>query len=80
MPAIPIAMWTRSSYWTPAQRPSLSAGVAGSPSYLTGDRRLHMPLSRKTVWIGAGLALTVVVVVLLALYGGGGGGGGGVGY
>jgi hypothetical protein len=38
-----------------------------------------MPLSRRTLWIGAGLALTVVVVVLLAAFGGGGGGGG-VGY
>jgi hypothetical protein len=40
-----------------------------------------MPLSRRTLWFGAGLALTVVVVVLLAAFGGGGGGGGGgVGY
>jgi hypothetical protein len=39
-----------------------------------------MPLSRRTLLIGAGLALTVFVVVLLAVYGGGGGGGGGVGY
>jgi hypothetical protein len=38
-----------------------------------------MPLSRRTLLIGAGLALTVLVVVLLAVYGGGGGGGG-VGY
>jgi hypothetical protein len=37
-----------------------------------------MPLSRRTLFIGAGLALTVLVVVLLAVYGGGGGGG--VGY
>jgi hypothetical protein len=38
-----------------------------------------MSLSRRTLFIGTGLALTVVVVVLLAVYGGGGGGGG-VGY
>jgi hypothetical protein len=38
-----------------------------------------MPLSRRTLLIGAGLALTVLVVVLLAVYGGSGGGGG-VGY
>jgi hypothetical protein len=38
-----------------------------------------MPLSRRTLWFGAGLALTVVVVVLLAAFGGGSGGGG-VGY
>jgi hypothetical protein len=38
-----------------------------------------MPLSRRTLLIGAGLALTLLAVVLLAVYGGGGGGGG-VGY
>jgi hypothetical protein len=39
-----------------------------------------MPLSRRTLLIGAGIALTVLVVLLLAVFGGGGGGGGGVGY
>lgn len=39
-----------------------------------------MPLSRRTLFIGAGLALTLLVVVLLAVFGGGGAGGGGVGY
>jgi hypothetical protein len=37
-----------------------------------------MPLSRRTLWIGAGLVLAVVAVLLVAVYGGGGGGG--VGY
>jgi hypothetical protein len=35
-----------------------------------------MPISRRTLIIGAGLALAVVVVLLVVLYGGGGGGGG----
>jgi hypothetical protein len=40
-----------------------------------------MPISRRTVFIGAGLALTVVVIALLAVFGGGGGaGGGGISY
>jgi hypothetical protein len=38
-----------------------------------------MSLSRRTLLIGAGLALTVLVVLLLAVFGGGGGNGG-VGY
>jgi len=35
-----------------------------------------MTLTRRTLWITAGLALTVIVVVLLAAFGDGGGGGG----
>jgi preprotein translocase subunit SecE len=32
-----------------------------------------MPISRKTLWIGAGLVLAVVAVLALAIFGGGGG-------
>jgi hypothetical protein len=38
-----------------------------------------MALSRRTLWIGAGLILTILAVVLIAVYSGGGGGGS-VGY
>jgi hypothetical protein len=39
-------------------------------------RRFRMPLSRRTLWIGAALAALVAIVVLAVVYGGGGGGGG----
>jgi hypothetical protein len=42
---------------------------------------VEMPISRRTLWIGAALAVIAVVVVLVIVYAGGGGGsGGGGGY
>jgi hypothetical protein len=38
-------------------------------------RGFLMPLSRRTLWIGAALAALVAIVVLAVVYGGGGGGG-----
>jgi hypothetical protein len=43
------------------------------------ERGSDMPLSRRTLWIGA-ILLTVAVVVLIAVYAGGAGSGGGGGY
>jgi hypothetical protein len=40
---------------------------------------LKMPLSRRSLWIGAALAAVAVVIVVLAIVSSGGGGGG-VGY
>jgi hypothetical protein len=43
---------------------------------LFGDwKGVLMPLSRRTLWIGAALAALVTIVVLAVVYGGGGGGG-----
>jgi hypothetical protein len=39
-----------------------------------------MPISRKALWIGAGLVLAVVAVLAVTIFGGGGGGSAGVGY
>jgi hypothetical protein len=56
------------------------AGVQGrfnSVSFLfASGRESWMPLSRRTLWIGAALAALVTIVVLAVVYGGGGGGGG----
>ena len=41
-----------------------------------GERGCQMPLSRRTLWIGAALAILAAVIVVAAVYGGGGGGGG----
>jgi hypothetical protein len=39
------------------------------------ERGFRMPLSRRTLWIGAALAALVAIVVVAVVYGGGGGGG-----
>jgi hypothetical protein len=36
---------------------------------------LEMALSRKTLWIGAGLVAGIAILVLIAVFSGGGGGG-----
>jgi hypothetical protein len=37
-------------------------------------KEVSMPLSRRTLWIGAALAALLAIVVLAVVYGGGGGG------
>lgn len=46
-------------------------------SYLTVKGGVSMPLSRRTLWIGAALAVLAAVIVVVAVYSGGGGGPGG---
>jgi hypothetical protein len=41
----------------------------------TGERGCYMPLSRRTLWIGAAVALLTAVIVIVAVYSGGGGSG-----
>jgi hypothetical protein len=55
-------------------------GVQGRFNPVTASIRewkgVSMPLSRRTLWIGAALAALVAIVVLAVVFGGGGGGGG----
>jgi hypothetical protein len=56
------------------------AGVDGRflsrSGFYSRGRGFRMPLSRRTLWIGAALAALVAIVVVAVVYGGGGGGGG----
>jgi hypothetical protein len=50
--------------------------IASSSSFESLREEVSMPLSRKTLWIGAALAVAAAIV-LLAVFAGGGGGGAG---
>jgi hypothetical protein len=45
-------------------------------SFYPSEKGVEMALSRRTLWIGAGLVVAIVAVVLIVVYSGGGGGGG----
>jgi hypothetical protein len=39
------------------------------------ERRVQMPLSRRTLWIGTALLILAAIIVVIAVYSGGGGSG-----
>jgi hypothetical protein len=55
------------------------AGVHGRLKFvqasIASGRGFRMPLSRRTLWIGAALAALVAIVALAVVFGGGGDGG-----